>query len=111
MKAKIKKIEQGKGYFVLDYNGEVIGHISGRDKRMIEWMEEKGIWNDGDEMEIDTKYPIVTTGSMLYAIDDPEKKPYRWKIWDDAERCSECYDFIDPEEASYTFKLKLPWNK
>ena len=111
MKIEFKHTEFGKYYFVLDEKGEPIGSIISADTKMMQWLEDKGIWSNGGEMEVDVRYPNLSTGSIVYAIDDPKKEPYRWRTWDQAERCSEMYDFIDPTDKDYTFKLKLPWDK
>jgi len=111
MKIETRHNGISRKFVVVDENGNDIGGITSSSSRMMRWLEDEGIWENGDEMKIEEKYPNVKTGTMLYAINDPKKEPYRWKTWDFSERCSEMYDFIDPEEASYTFKLKLPWDK
>jgi hypothetical protein len=111
MKIEIKRTELGRHYFVLNEKGEPIGGISDKDSKMLDWLQQEDIWRSGEDFKIKERYPNLNTGTMLYAINDPEKKPYRWKVWDGAERCSEMYDFLYPEEADYTFTLKLPWDK
>jgi hypothetical protein len=57
------------------------------------------------------KLPLIKAGTMMYLKDDPEKRPYRWKIWDDAERDRSGYEFLNKKEAKYiyTLEIKISW--
>ncbi len=55
------------------------------------------------------KTPIIETGTMVYLKSDATQKPYRWKIWDDAERISSGYEFCNKKEAKYRRSLEFKW--
>ncbi len=78
-------------------NYEIIGDISSKAK----WVKE------GDEIEIEL-IPIISAGTNVYNKDDKKKRAYRWKIWDDAEKFPEYYEFIDIKEAKYRCLVKCP---
>jgi hypothetical protein len=53
------------------------------------------------------KIPVIKTGTMMYLKDDPEKKPYRWRIWDDVERDSSGYEFCNKKERRYIYLIDI----
>jgi len=101
--------EEFKKYLILE-DGICVGSITDEDSKMLKWMERKNIWKNGDDVIIETKYPVLKKGDLVYHLDDENKEPYKWKIWDNSERICEDYDFIDHKKSVYLYKLKKPWN-
>ncbi len=56
------------------------------------------------------KIPIIRSGQMVYFKDDPDRKPYKWKIWDNAElRVDNNIGFCNKKEAKYRYVLSFKW--
>ncbi len=55
------------------------------------------------------KIPIIKTGQMMYLKEDPDKKPYKWRIWDHSESMPEVMDFCNKKEAKYKYVLTFNW--
>lgn len=107
MRLKAEKIK--RTYFILDEDDEVLGPVTHECKKILKWMEDKGLWKDGELVDIAIKFPVIPNGVMVYHKEDPDKTPYRWKVWDDKERIIEDYEFCNQEDSVYQFKIKKPW--
>jgi hypothetical protein len=61
-------------------------------------------------MEKFEKIPIIKTGQMVYFKTDPDKKPYKWKVWDHMELVIDNeIGFINKKEAKYKYILTFNW--
>lgn len=45
----------------------------------------------------------------MYVKEDPDKKPYRWKIWDHAESMPEVMEFCNKKESKYRYIIEFNW--
>ena len=107
---KVQYNKEKKSYFVYDTNGDLLGPVTSNCNKILKWMESINLWNDSIDVPIKTMEPLINTGTYVYDLEDPDKKPYRWKIWDQKERDASYYEFINPKEAVYIFTIKSPWN-
>lgn len=78
-------------------------------EKAVGFISAKALWvKDGDKFfsEEILKVPEIKHGTIVYAKSDESGEPYKWKIWDNAEREADDYEFYYKDEAYYKFKIK-----
>lgn len=57
------------------------------------------------------KIPIIEIGTMVYFKDDPERKPYKWKYWDDVEMIVDnSIKFVNKKDRKYRYIIEFKWS-
>lgn len=107
MKLKVEYYDH-KYYIVFDEHNKAIGSLTDESEKILNWLELNGLWENGSLVEMALKTPVINQGDMVYHIEDEEKTPYRWKIWDNNERIIKDWDFLE-KEGRYIFTIKYPW--